>query len=197
MIARPGPAGLQAIRVTAFVALGAAVLGVLALHLLEPGLNPLTHHLSDYGLSAHAWVMKGVFVASAIGSIALASLFLALFGTRAVPGASAVAGWGVCLGAMAPIADGWGHAILVYAAEFLLVAGIALLLPLLTRTPGFGTAFSWTSAGLGMVALGTTALARYPGLEQRVAVAAAFLWLFFAVARMPVPPLAERRQAPT
>ncbi len=53
--------------------IGAFVVAVLALHVLNPGLNPAEHTISEYALGTDGWLMRAAFVALGIGVLGTAA----------------------------------------------------------------------------------------------------------------------------
>jgi hypothetical protein len=150
---------------------------------MEPGLDWRWHHLSDYALTSHSWAMRLAFVAIGAGSALVAGAFVVGLGRRAWPGAFLVLAWAAALGAMAAVPDGLGHAVLTWAAEAALVAGVALLLVAVRREPRW-RGHAVFSVSIGSLALGAAALQAIPGLAQRVAVLAALAWLIVSLLRL-------------
>ena len=70
---------------------------VIALHLLEPGFNPLDHAMSDFAHGAQGWLVTIGLLALGLGSLALTSGFArTLYGRSARIGLWCLAIWGIC-----------------------------------------------------------------------------------------------------
>ena len=53
--------------------MSAFVVAILALHLLQPKLNPAQHTISEYALGSYGWLMRSAFFALGVGTLATAA----------------------------------------------------------------------------------------------------------------------------
>lgn len=70
-------ARLQLVGVAGF---SAFVVAVLALHGIQPNLNPAEHTISEYSLGNYGWLMRAAFVAVGVGTLATAGSLRLRFG---------------------------------------------------------------------------------------------------------------------
>ena len=158
---------------------GVFLLVVIALHLAQPGYDPLNQLMSELALGRHGQFMLVAFLALAI-ALAAAALNLLFHGRHLVLAALlglasasfAGAGW-VTLGSSAAVHVGFVAAAFVLCglSMYLLPAMVAAFSALRYRFASWGAGAAMTVS----VTLGDSTLA--PGLAQRLAAAALLGWL--------------------
>lgn len=165
-------------------ALGAAIVALLVAHLVESGLSPKDHQLSEYANGPHGWVFTAAMVLWAIALVAgapavggavrwcfvvagAAAVVVATFPTQAVRGK-------VPLG-VERSAGGWLHDRAVLVLSIALVVACLLVIrdrsrPMMVRVPTAALLGTGVASSVVLLAIGDPA----PGIRQRLLVAAAF-----------------------
>jgi hypothetical protein len=186
---------------------GVAVLTILALHLLEPGLGPVVQPLSFYARGTYAWLWMTGLSATAVAALALAVGAAPHASRRVTP--LIVALTGVCLLVVAlfptdvwfpwerrPTFGGAVHslatalAVVTFAVAMLMglrlegVASVARLNRIM-RTLGFAyVATMIISVAAVAAAVGTSHQPRFVGLVERILLGIVWLWLLTLAAAL-------------
>ena len=173
------------------VGVGAFVVGVLVLHLLNRDLNPAQHTISEYVLGSFGWIQTVDFLAAGVGTLALALTL-----SRAVndPGRIApvlIGSFGVCMLLLAFIPTdvtpeptttvGWAHGLIAMAGFALLIAGMFVIAGKFSRdaawsalrTPTIAWAGTASATFLLMLILGASG----QGIGQRIFIAVLLSWM--------------------
>jgi hypothetical protein len=183
----------------AVIAVGGTALflvGVAVLHVVERGVNPARHMVSEYALGAYGWIQTFDFLAAGVGAVALG---IALARTNREPGRVGpllIAGFGVSSLVVAFVqADGDGpitmhgsiHTLVSILGFAALVAGMFTFarrfrrdrswLPMRTPTK------VWAAASIGTFFLVPILGNSGQGVGQRIFIAVTFSWMLVAGAR--------------
>lgn len=160
-----------------------ALLSILALHALEPGLDPRSTYLSDYGETPHRPLLVGTYVLMGVGGILLGLALGHHLGGSIAAGAGgallALAGAAVVGMVVWPV--GTVHVGIVRVEEGMLLLSIGLMtygLQGLPRRGLFFSRFSWLVVALS--ALGVFRVEQWlpwPGLVQRAYLLTVMVWV--------------------
>jgi hypothetical protein len=171
---------------------------LLAMHAIQPGLNPATHFLSEYAHGQLGWLVQVGYVVAGTGVLALAwRVFSALSGRWALASAAclAIVGVGVIAtgltrldvanadGVIVSTASGQAHVLAGYVELLGMLPGAFLVSAAFRRDPrlagaaGAARLFAWALLAAFVVSL--VLGQAFPGIGQRILVVTVWSWLIF------------------
>jgi hypothetical protein len=177
---------------------------LIAMHAIQPGLNPATHYVSEYAHDQFGWLVMVAYVAAGAGVLGIAwSAGTTLSGTRSVALAICLALVGVGLiatgvtridlpaddGSVAYTASGMAHELAGYVMFLGMLPGAFLVAATFRRDPRLSSAAlpAWIFAG-GIVVTFVVAVMSLSldliGVGQRIFLATWIAWLIFVALQL-------------
>ena len=162
--------------------IGVGLASIVALQLLELGMDPLTTYLSDYESSPHGWLIEVSYAAMGAGSVTLAvAVRLGAHTSRPLAtGSALIGGAGVLVLTFAAWPQGFVHLSLVRVSQGLLLVGVGFLAVGLHESKNWSAfeVLSWTLVGLAALGLlRAEQLFAWPGLIQRAYFTLVLVWI--------------------
>jgi hypothetical protein len=174
-------------------------LTLIAMHAIQPGLNPATHYVSEYAHGQFGWLVMVAYVAAGAGVLGMAwSAGSVLSGTRSLALAICLALVGVGLiasgvtridlpaadGSVASTASGMAHELAGYVLFLGLIPGAFLVAATFRRDPRLSSAArpAWIFAGAIIIAFIVALMSLsldLIGVGQRFFLATWLAWLIF------------------
>jgi hypothetical protein len=195
---------IAVIRSVNFASIGAAavlVLGLtlIAMHAIQPGLDPATQYVSEYAHGPFGWLVMVAYVAAGLGVLAIAwAARTTLSGTRTLALAICLALVGVGLiatgvtridlpaadGSVASTASGMAHELAGYVLFLGLIPGASLVAATFRRDPRLSSAAlpAWIFAGSIVITFIVAVMSLsldLIGVGQRIFLATWIAWLIF------------------
>ena len=179
-------------------------LTLIAMHAIQPGLNPATHYVSEYAHGQFGWLVMVAYVAAGAGVLGMAwSAGSVLSGTRSLALAICLALVGLGLiasgvtridlpaadGSVASTASGMAHELAGYVLFLGMIPGAFLVAATFRRDPRLSSAAlpAWIFAG-GIVVTFVIAVMSLSldliGLGQRIFLATWVAWLIFVALQL-------------
>jgi hypothetical protein len=206
----PTPAqGIAMIRSVNLAGIGAAAvlflgLSLIAMHVIQPGLDPATHYVSEYAHGPYGWLVMVAYVAGGVGVLAIAwAAGTELSGARSVALATCLALVGVGLiltgvtridlpaadGSVASTASGMAHELAGYGMFLGLLPGAFLVAVAFRADPRLSGAAlpAWILAGSIVIAFVVAMMSLsldLIGVGQRIFLATWIAWLVFVALQL-------------
>jgi len=201
--------GIAMIRSSNLASIGAAAvlflgLTLIAMHAIQPGLDPATHYVSEYAHGPFGWLVMVAYVSGGVGVLGIAwAAGTELSGARSVALAICLALVGVGLiltgvtridlpaadGSVASTASGMAHELAGYVMFLGLLPGAFLVAVAFRADPRLSTAAlpAWILAG-GIVITFVVAMMSLSldliGVGQRIFLATWIAWLVFVALQL-------------
>jgi hypothetical protein len=174
-------------------------LALIAMHAIQPGLDPATHYVSEYAHGPFGWLVMVAYVAAGAGVLGIAwSAGTTLSGTRSVALAICLALVGVGLiatgvtridlpaadGSVVSTASGMAHELAGYVLFLGLIPGVFLVAATFRRDPRLSSAAlpAWMFAGSIVITFVVAVMSQsldLIGVGQRIFLATWIAWLLF------------------
>ena len=179
-------------------------LTLIAMHAIQPGLNPATHYVSEYAHGRFGWLVMVAYVAAGAGVLVMAwSAGSVLSGTRSLALAICLALVGVGLiasgvtrldlpaadGSVASTASGMAHELAGYVLLLGMIPGAFLVAATFRRDPRLSSAAmpAWIFAGSIVVTFVIAVMSLsldLIGVGQRIFLATWVAWLIFVALQL-------------
>jgi hypothetical protein len=179
-------------------------LTLIAMHAIQPGLNPATHYVSEYAHGWFGWLVMVAYVAAGAGVLVMAwSAGSVLSGTRSLALAICLALVGVGLiasgvtridlpaadGSVASTASGMAHELAGYVLLLGMIPGAFLVAATFRRDPRLSSAAlpAWIFAGSIVVTFVIAVMSLsldLIGVGQRIFLATWVAWLIFVALQL-------------
>lgn len=179
-------------------------LTLIAMHAIQPGLNPATHYVSEYAHGPFGWLVMVAYVAAGAGVLGMAwSTGSVLSGTRSLALAICLALVGVGLiasgvtridlaaadGSVASTASGMAHELAGYVLLLGLIPGAFLVAATFRRDPRLSSAAlpAWIFAGSVVITFIVAVMSLsldLIGVGQRIFLATWIAWLIFVALQL-------------
>lgn len=180
------------------------VLTLIAMHAIQPGLNPATHYVSEYAHGPFGWLVMVAYVAAGAGVLGMAwSAGSVLSGTRSLALAICLALVGVGLiatgvtridlpaadGSVASTASGMAHELAGYVLLLGLIPGAFLVAATFRRDPRLSSAAlpAWIFAGSIVITFVVAVMSLsldLIGVGQRIFLTTWIAWLIFVALQL-------------
>jgi hypothetical protein len=179
-------------------------LALIAMHAIQPGLDPATHYVSEYAHGPFGWLVMVAYVAAGAGVLGIAwSAGTTLSGTRSVALAICLALVGVGLiatgvtridlpaadGSVVSTASGMAHELAGYVLFLGLIPGVFLVAATFRRDPRLSSAAlpAWIFAGSIVITFVVAVMSQsldLIGVGQRIFLATWIAWLVFVAVQL-------------
>jgi hypothetical protein len=179
-------------------------LALIAMHAIQPGLDPATHYVSEYAHGPFGWLVMVAYVAAGAGVLGIAwSAGTTLSGTRSVALAICLALVGVGLiatgvtridlpaadGSVVSTASGMAHELAGYVLFLGLIPGIFLVAATFRRDPRLSSAAlpAWIFAGSIVLTFVVAVISQsldLIGVGQRIFLTTWVAWLIFVALQL-------------
>jgi hypothetical protein len=180
------------------------VLTLIAMHAIQPGLNPATHYVSEYARGPFGWLVMVAYVAAGAGVLGVAwSAGSVLSGTRSLALAICLALVGVGLiatgvtridlpaadGSVTSTASGMAHELAGYVLFLGLLPGAFLVAATFRRDPRLSSAAlpAWIFAGSIVITFVVAVMSQsldLLGVGQRILLTTWLAWLIFVALQL-------------
>ena len=179
-------------------------LALIAMHAIQPGLNPATHYVSEYAHGQFGWLVMVAYIAAGAGVLSIAwSAGTKLSGKRSVALALCLALVGVGLiatgvtridlpaadGSVASTASGMAHELAGYVVFLGMLPGAVLVAATFRRDPRLSSAalLAWIFAGSIVVTFVIAVMSQSVdliGVGQRIFLTTWVAWLIFVALQL-------------